>query len=66
MGCDVVFVKCLMCVCEFGVWCSVCDVFDVCDVLCSVCDVLDVCVWCRFCDVFDNCVKLLCGEVCVM
>ena len=36
-------VICLMCVC--GVWCSVCDVFDVfvCNVWCSVCDLL-VCV----------------------
>ena len=45
--CGVVFVICLMFI--FGVWCIVCDVFDVCGVWCSVCDVFVLCdcgVWC--------------------
>ena len=39
---------CFMCVSVCGLWCYVCDVFDVFCEWCSVCDLLDVfvCVCC--------------------
>ena len=47
-----------------GVWCSVCDVFDVCVNWCSFCDVFDVnlCVVCGvMCDLYD---MRVCGLWC--
>ena len=45
--CGVVYVMCLKCFCR--VWCSVCEVFDVCLCVCGevcVMCLICVCVWC--------------------